>query len=331
MKSNKVYVIAEIGINHEGDVSKCQEMIDAACQAGADAVKLQTIDADANYVNGTESYAVFKDSELTQDETNDMFQYAKKLGVDIFTTCGDLPTAQWVDELNPVAWKISSGLLTHIPMIRALADFGRPMLISTGMAKISEIDQAIEVVKESGNNKISLFQCTSLYPAPPETLNLAVIKFLKDRYGYDVGFSDHSIGDDAAFLAVATGATMIEKHFTFDTKRLGFDHGVSLEHDGFRQLVKRIRLAELIMGTKDKVVGDLININRSKYLRTIVALKKITKGNVFDYENLGVKRALQGQLGYAPKYIEKLIGRTAARSISKGEPVMAEDVLVSDC
>ncbi len=274
MTNKKIYIIAEIGVNHEGDVDKCRSMIDSVVKSGANAVKLQTIDADANYAKGTESYKIFKDVELTCEETASIFQHASDVGVDIFTTCGDLPTAKWVDELNPSAWKVSSGLLTHTTMVRSLASFGRPMLISTGMAINKEIDQAINIIEEEGNNDITIFQCTSLYPAPPESLNLSNIDFLKKRYGYNVGFSDHSIGSDAVFLSIATGVTMIEKHFTYDKSRRGYDHAISLEPKEFHNMVARVRLAETIMGPINKTISDSIDINRSKYLRTIVSLKK---------------------------------------------------------
>ena len=321
-----VYVIAEIGINHEGDIEACRRMIDLAVKSGANAVKLQTIDADLNYVKGTDSYKVFKASELTRDETTEMFRYAQELGIDIFTTCGDLATANWVNELNPAAWKVSSGLLTHIPMIKYLASFNRPMLISTGMATICEIDQAIKSIEETGNNDITIFQCTSQYPTPSEGVNLSSIKFLRERYGYDVGFSDHSIGDDAAFLSVGVGAIIIEKHFTFDSSRIGFDHAISLEPNEFSKMISRIRHAETLLGSYEKVVGDITNKTRDKILRTIVALRKIKKGDILTPYNLGVKRPLPGKRGSEPIFLDNMIGKVSKRSFDIDEPVNIEDV-----
>ena len=152
--SNHVYIIAEIGINHEGSVEKCARMIKAAAKIGVDAVKLQTIDADLNYVAGSESYRIFKDSELTREETANMFSLARANGLDIFTTAGDINTVEWVEKLRPSCWKISSGLLTHIPMVRHLASLGRPLLISTGMASVEDIDLAIKTSQSVGNNNI---------------------------------------------------------------------------------------------------------------------------------------------------------------------------------
>jgi len=323
---DKVYIIAEIGINHEGDVEKCRRMIDLAAESGADAVKLQTIDADLNYVQGTQSYKVFKKAELTRNETTAMFQYAQDIGVDIFTTCGDFPTAKWVNELNPVAWKVSSGLLTHTPMVKFLASFNRPMLISTGMATIDEVDRAIGIIEETENNDITIFQCTSQYPTPLENVNLLNISFLRDRYGYDVGFSDHTIGSDAAFLAVGVGITMIEKHFTFDVSRHSFDHAISLEANEFSNMILQIRNAETLLGSYEKKVSGVMHKSRNSILRTIVALHIIKKGEVFTSYNLGVKRPLPGKRGADPMYLDDIIGKVAKHDFNVDEPVNIENI-----
>ena len=154
-----VFVIAEIGINHEGDVSKCDSMIRAASDAGANAVKLQTVDADQNYVKGTESYKIFKGTELSKEETASMFSLARSLGLEIFTSLGDFQTANWINDLNPCAWKISSGLLTHLPLIEYLAKLKRPILMSTGLANLKEIDDAVKASQTAGNDQIGIFQC----------------------------------------------------------------------------------------------------------------------------------------------------------------------------
>ena len=231
-RSNGVYVIAEIGINHEGDVEVCAEMIDSAAEIGVDAVKLQTIDAGSNYEVSTDSYKIFKSSELTRKETADMFNLAHSNGLDIFTTAGDTTTIEWVDQLNPSCWKISSGLLNHIPIIRHLASLQRPLLMSTGLANIDDIDLAIETIKSTGNDNISIFQCTSLYPAPINSLNLSTIRWLKKRYGYDVGFSDHSASTEACIVATALGAEILEFHVVFDKEMFGPDAKSSLTLNG---------------------------------------------------------------------------------------------------
>ena len=322
----KVYIIAEVGINHEGSVETCAKMINAVADVGADAVKLQTIDAKENYLENTESYKVFKDSELTRQETADMFSLARNRDLDVFTTVGDISTAEWIEKLEPSCWKISSGLLTHIPMVRHLASLGRPLLVSTGMASTEDIDLAIETIKSTGNNDISLLQCTSLYPAPLDSLNLSTIGWLKKKYGYSVGFSDHSLGDDAVFLSIGAGATLIEKHFSLEPSRQGFDHNISLGISDFKKMVERVRIAEKIMGSPVKTLSDPIVKIRDKFLRSIVAIDSISKGEIFSKKNIGVRRALPGEKGSEPKHFDSILGLIAKKDFSVGEPINIEEI-----
>jgi sialic acid synthase SpsE len=324
--SNSVYIIAEIGINHEGSVEKCARMIKEAANAGVNAVKLQTIDADANYVVGSESYKIFKGSELTREETSDMFDLARAKGLEIFTTAGDIETIKWVEELKPSCWKISSGLLTHIPMVRYLASLGRPLLVSTGMASVDDIDLAIETIRSTGNSNISLFQCTSLYPAPVDSLNLSTISWLKERYNCKVGFSDHSLGSDAAFLSVGAGATLIEKHFSLDNGRSGFDHKISLDPNGLKEMIGRIRAAEQIMGEPIKYVSEPIKKMREKFLRSVVAIDSISKGDIFSSENIGVRRTLSDKKGSEPKYFDTMLGLIAKKDFNVNDPITIEEI-----
>lgn len=318
---DNVYIIAEIGVNHEGSAEQCAKMIEAAAVAGADAVKLQTIDADANYVVGSESYKVFKGSQLTRKETASMFNLASEIGLDIFTTAGDIETVEWVEKLEPSCWKISSGLLTHIPMVRHLASLGRPLLISTGMASLDDIDLAIETIKLEGNKDISLLQCTSLYPAPLDSLNLSTITWLKERYGYDVGFSDHSLGIDAAFLSIGAGAALIEKHFSLDPTRVGFDHKISLNASDFKQMVERVRLAEKVMGSPVKSLSKKIVEMRKKFLRSVVAIDAISKGDIFSTRNIGIRRTLPDKRGSEPKYFDTMLGLVAKKDFNVNDPI----------
>jgi len=322
----KVKIIAEIGINHEGSVEKCARMIKEAANVGVNAVKLQTIDADANYVVGSESYKIFKGSELTREETSDMFDLARAKGLEIFTTAGDIETIKWVEEFKPSCWKISSGLLTHIPMVRYLASLGRPLLVSTGMASVDDIDLAIETIRSTGNSNISLFQCTSLYPAPVDSLNLSTISWLKERYNCKVGFSDHSLGSDAAFLSVGAGATLIEKHFSLDNGRSGFDHKISLDPNGLKEMIGRIRAAEQIMGEPIKYVSEPIKKMREKFLRSVVAIDSISKGDIFSSENIGVRRTLSDKKGSEPKYFDTMLGLIAKKDFNVNDPITIEEI-----
>lgn len=319
-----VWIIAEIGINHEGSAEICARMIEAAAAAGADAVKLQTIDADENYMRGTASHDLFSVCALTREETARMFALSRSLGMAPFTTAGDFATLEWVDRLAPVAHKISSGLMTHLPLIRQAARSGRPMLMSTGMADLEQIDVSVAVAREAGVSALGMFHCVSLYPAPPETLNLAAIRALEARYGLPTGWSDHCLGTDAAFLSVAAGACMIEKHFTFDTRRASFDHGISLDPRGLAEMVARVRAAEAMLGRADRPLSAEEKAKAGRMHRILVARRPIAAGEALTTENLGLKRPLEGVTGLPPAAWEQTLGRRVGRDLAVDEAVTAE-------
>ena len=313
----KVFIIAEIGINHEGNINSCLKLIKKAKYAGADAVKLQTINPNNNYVSNSKSFEIFNKGILSIEETKKAFNYAKKNKIKIFTTCGDINTAKWVEKLNPIAWKISSGLIHHIPLISYLSKFKRTMILSTGIAKFEEVGTAVKAVRAKGNNKIVILQCTSNYPVRNENINLSKIRLFKKKYKCEVGFSDHSIGSDAAFLSVAAGATYLEKHFTLNKKSKGFDHKISLEPKEFKNMVHKIRLAEKMMGSKNlKLEKNILKI-RNTLKRIIVAKKDIKKGDKLSEENLSIKRGFNAKKSLPPVMINKIIGKKSLKYAKK--------------
>jgi N,N'-diacetyllegionaminate synthase len=322
-----VVIIAEIGINHEGRLDLCADMIRTAAGAGADAIKLQTVDADASYAPDSPSYPIFKSASLSPEQTNEMFEYARMLGMEAFTTCGDMKTLEWVNRLGPAAHKISSGLLAHVPYLRTAARTGRTLLMSTGMSTIDDIDTAVDAAHQSGAlGRIALFQCTSLYPAPSETLNLATIGWLRDRYKVPTGFSDHSEGIDAAPLAVAAGASMIEKHLSFDPARHGFDHGVSLDPSDFGNMVDAIRRCESMMGEPEKRLSEEEIARARTFMRVVVARRSILSGQKISADDLDVMRARPGSDGIRPRDLEKIVGRHAARELARFDPISETDL-----
>lgn len=320
-----VAIIAEIGINHEGDEESCARMIEDAAQAGADSIKLQTIDPDQNYARNTESYRIFSKGWLDRDVTARMFDLTRKLGMEPFTTTGDVQTLDWVDQLDPAAHKISSGLLTHAPFIGEAAQTGRTLLMSTGMAESNDIDLAVEAARNAGAMSLGLFQCTSLYPAPIETLNLRTIRWLAEKHDLPAGFSDHSEGTVAAALAVAAGATMIEKHFSFDTARPGFDHAISLNRDSFAVMVRRVREAEIMLGSEVKKLTSSERKKAAAMHRCVIATTPIRKGEKLTRENTSLKRPLEGQTGIEPRHYESVLGRTATRDIPSDNAIGDRD------
>jgi sialic acid synthase SpsE len=313
----KVFVIAEIGINHEGNINKCLKLIRKAKLSGADAVKLQTINPKNNYVTKSKSFKIFNKGIFTVNETKKAFNYANKNKIKIFTTCGDIDTAKWVEKLNPIAWKISSGLIHHIPLISYLSKFKRTMILSTGIAKFEEIGSAIKTIKSNGNKRIVVLQCTSNYPVKNENINLNKIRLYKKKFKCEVGFSDHSIGSDAAFLSVAAGATYLEKHFTLNQKSKGFDHKISLEPKEFKNMVHKIRLAEKIMGSERLKLDKSILKARNELKRIIVAKKDIYIVITFSDDNLSIKRGFNTKNSLPPVMIYKIIGKKSLKSVKK--------------
>ena len=319
-----VFIIAEIGINHEGDAETCGRMIDAAKEAGADAVKLQTIDPDKNYVKGTESHRIFSESSLSPEQTSRIFHYARASKISCFTTVGDLETLDWVNRLGPVAHKISSGLLTHTALIRSAADTGRPIIMSTGMADEAEIDTALAAIGR--RVPTTLMQCTSIYPAPPDSLNLRAIRWMERRFEVDCGFSDHSLGTEAAALAVAAGASSIEKHFSLDPTRSGFDHPISLNPQDFRLMVEKIRQTQLMLGVEGKMVPAPLHDARAIYLRCLVAKQPITIGTLLTHDNVAVKRPLPNRRGMPADKLDSVLGCRALVDIAIDEPIQSDSI-----
>ena len=296
-------------------------MITEAAKAGADAIKLQTIDPDENYLKNTLSHKIFSNAQLTKKEIGSLFKIAKNLGVDPFTTAGDFKTIDWVNELNPSAFKISSSLLTCLPIIKYIAKKKRPILISTGMANIREIELAVETAKKANAKSISILHCTSLYPTPTNKLNLATIGLLREKFNLQVGYSDHSLGSDVAKLAVAAGARIVEKHFTLDSKRKGFDHAISLEPPAFRKMVNEIRAMEKMLGKKEKIISKEEKQKIPNLRRYLVVKNDIEKGERFTEDNLGFCRIQGNKNSLEPKYFESVLGRRARKKISSQTPL----------
>lgn len=321
-----VFVIAEIGINHEGSFEVCARMVEEAAKAGADAIKLQTIDADENYVPGTESHTLFKQAWLSHEETARIFELARECGIEPFTTAGDFRTLDFVDSLEPAAHKISSGLLTHTPLIRHATKTGRSLLISTGMNDLAAIDAAVAAAEIPGRPNVALFQCTSVYPAPPETLNLAAVAALEERFRVPCGFSDHSEGIEAAMLSVAAGARLIEKHFTLDRTRPSYDHRLSLEPEAFARMVDGVRRAEQVMGSPQKSLDDRERESARRFLRCLVARREIHAGDRLDDQNVAVMRVMPGKQVLPPSALDMVLGSRAANDITQFTPISSNDI-----
>lgn len=335
-----VFIIAEIGINHEGSLETCLEMVRKAAWAGADSIKLQTVDADENYVKGHPSWTLFRTCALTKDETDEVFQLSRELGMEPFTTSPDPATLSWVDQLDVPGHKISSGMMTNDVIIKKTCALGKPVLISTGMAGTEQIDHAVDIAK-AGNSDIALFQCTSEYPAPFDSLNLATIDWMRQRYDLPVGFSDHSEGTEAAVVAVSLGAVMIEKHFSLDCSRPGFDHKISLDPEGFKALVDGVRAAETggyefaktyaphydkMIGSAERVLPAHIREKAAANLRCLVARRPIKKGEKYTEDNVGLKRPFADRRGLEPMHYDMVLEKYAVSDLEIDDPIKIENV-----
>lgn len=320
----EVLIIAEIGINHEGSLEKCLDMIREAAKCGAHAIKLQTIDPDENYVKGTLSYEVFKKAFLNKEETMIAFDLSRKLGVEPFTTFGDFKTLEWAKDLSPSVFKVSSGLLSSTPIIEELASFNQTILLSTGMAEQADIDRAVSVVKDKHDN-FGLFQCTSAYPCPIDSLNISFMDELRRVFNCQVGFSDHSLGVDGSLWAISRGATFIEKHFSFDKSREGFDHKISLNSQELKELCQKSKLVKSALGSGLKVINKDISEKRKFFQRCLVARKPITIGETFTRDNISIKRPLPDKRGVDPSLFYEVLGNKAQRDFNLNDPILKTD------
>lgn len=320
------FIIAEVGINHGGSEDVAAQMIRVAAVAGADAVKLQTVDADESYAPGTASYAEFKGKELSLDAHLRLKALADELGVILFTTPADAPSFAISEASGFPAFKISSGLATNLPLIRRCAASGKPLILSTGMATLDDIDAALATIKAAGGTEVALLQCTSLYPAPADTLNLTAMLDMERRYGCTVGYSDHHDGALASVAAVALGASIIEKHFTLDRLTPGADHALSLEPDAFALMVSDIRQVEAMRGSGVKHPTDEELRLKAQRHRCLSARRDLTAGHVLQDEDIALMRPLPGENGLPPAAFDATIGRRLSRSIARHKPLTEGDL-----
>jgi N-acetylneuraminate synthase/N,N'-diacetyllegionaminate synthase len=314
------YIIAEIGINHNGDIDLAHKMIDAAADAGAEAIKFQTIDARASYVPGTPSHKVFSDAGFDLEQNRALVEHCNRRGVVFFTTPGDWNSLEIVRALALPAIKISSGQMTNLPIVLAAADIGVPLVISTGGAYLWEVGRVVDELERHGKSDFVLLHCVSIYPAPDETLNLSAIRDMQSAFPYPVGYSDHSLGRVASITAVAMGARLIEKHFTLDRNLPGGDNFLSAEPEEFATLVREIRACEAMLTGEGKRPHPGEEGFRTRMRRRLVATAEIAAGDVITKELVGIMRPLEPR-GLAPEFYEAVVGRKASRHIKQYEPI----------
>lgn len=325
LQGGRTYVIAEAEINHNGKLETALEMIDVAREVGADAIKFQYVIADEIATPDSPYYPLFKKVELSFEAFQQLFAHARRQGIDCFATVPSLGTLDKVLKLDPPILKIGSTNLTNLPLLRAIGATGVPVLLSTGLGTLGEIEQALEALAATPE-KVGLFHCTVKYPAPLATLNLRAITTMRAAFpGYQVGFSDHSEGELAAVAAITLGASILEKHFTLDRTQEGPDHGFSTDPAQFRQLMQAVRGIEQALGdgVKRAVPEEAGAIRGAR--RYLVAGQAIRAGEVLSPDKLQLRRIDASKQGMEPAMLERLDGWRAPRDYQPGQALLWED------
>ncbi len=327
---SKVFIIAEAGVNHNGDLELAKKLVDAAVEAGADVVKFQTFKAEklvcknaekADYQKETtdtseSQFEMLKKLELTEEMHTQLLSYCKEKGILFLSTPFDVESVDYLTGLGMDIMKIPSGEITNYPYLRKVAQTGKKVILSTGMSDIEEVKAAVAVLKEYGSKDIAVLHCNTEYPTPYADVNLNAMLVLRDELGIEIGYSDHTQGIEIPIAAVAMGAKIIEKHFTLDKTMDGPDHKASLEPHELKEMVSAIRNVEAALGDGVKVPSVSEQKNIAIARKSIVAKCRIEKGEIFTEENLTAKRP---GTGISPMRWNDIIGTIAQRSYNEDE------------
>jgi N,N'-diacetyllegionaminate synthase len=332
-----ILIIAEAGVNHNGDLRTAKKMVDVAARSGANYVKFQTFNAEklttsdskiASYqkssVNTDDSQlSLLRKLEITESDHLELIKKCDTSGINFLSTAFDVESADMLRELGQEIFKIPSGEITNLPYLRHIGSFKKEIILSTGASTLKEIEEALNQIVKSGTNieKITVMHCTSAYPALMDEVNLSAMQNISKKFGVKTGYSDHTMGIEVAIAAAALGASVIEKHFTLDRNMDGPDHKASLEPDELSEMIECIRNIEAALGDGFKVptAGELENINAMR--KSIVAKIQIKKGDRFSQENLTTKRPLGG---ISPMKWDSVIGQIAARDYKPDEMIQID-------
>lgn len=325
-----VFIIAELSANHNGSFQNALDTIKAAKRAGADAIKFQTFTADTITIDaknddfllkqgtlwdGKYLHDLYKEGFTPWEWHSELFKTAKDEGLICFSTPFDFSSVDLLEELNTPAYKIASFEITDIPLIEYVASKGKPIIISTGIAEIEDIELALDACKRMGNNDIALLKCTSSYPAPIEEANLIMIKDIAERFNVISGLSDHTMGSTAPIVATIMGAKIIEKHFILDRSIGGPDASFSMNEQEFTDMVKAVREAEKAIGNIDYTLTEKQKKGR-EFCKSLYVVKDIKTGEVISSDNV---RSIRPGYGLHPKYYKEILGKKINRDLVKGD------------
>ncbi len=330
--------IAEAGINHDGNIETAKKMVDAAVSAGADYVKFQSFKAeklvtpnaltstyiDAGSHKGESFRDLLKRLELTEEGHRILKAYCDKKKIKFLSTAFDAQSFDFLMQFKPDVVKVASGDLTNLPFLRHQAASKLPIILSTGMATLGEIEEALDAITKTGNTKIVLLHCVSWYPAEIETTHLRYMETLKKAFGYPVGYSDHTLGINVTIAARALGAVVLEKHFTMDSKQFGPDHAASIEPQEMTAMVKGIREIESALGSSVRQFGPKELGQRKVHRRSIIVSRPVKAGEKFSEKNLTIKRP---GIGIKPKYWDDIINTKSSRALQPEEILAWSDII----
>lgn len=314
-----VYIIAEAGVNHNGDINLAKKLVDIAKKAGCDCVKFQTFSADkivtkqaekaeyqkVNTKNNNSQYEMLKKLELSYEEFNELKKYCDEVEIDFLSTPFDEEATDLLEKIGVNAYKIPSGEITNKPLLQYIAKKNKKMFVSTGMCTLEEVQKAVTWLRDVGNEDIVLFHCTSNYPASYETVNMEAMLTLKREFGYPIGYSDHTKGIEISLMSVAYGATVVEKHFTYDRHADGPDHKASLEPDELIRMVEAIRHIESARGNGEKKPTEAELSTRNVARKSLVWSRQMAIGDIVKKDDIQCKRP---GTGIEPEHLEALIG-----------------------
>ncbi|MCK5579890.1 MAG: N-acetylneuraminate synthase [Candidatus Omnitrophica bacterium] len=329
---NHVFVIAEAGVNHNGDIQLAKKLVDVAVESGADAVKFQTFHAEslavpqaqkADYQKETtaaeESQVdMLKRLELSQDAHKELLAYCQRKGILFLSTAFDLKSVDLLNDLGVEIFKIPSGEITNLPLLKHVAFKNKPMIVSTGMATLEEVEEMVAVLKACGNERFVLLHCVSCYPANVEDVNLKAISTLGKTFNVPVGYSDHTAGIEIALAATGMGVAVLEKHFTLDQSMEGPDHKASLNPGELKRMIQGIRNVEKAFGDGIKKPAESEIVNLHVVRKSLFAKEAIQKGDVFSEKNITAKRPAEG---INPMKWDQVVGQKAKRDFKKEEMI----------
>jgi N,N'-diacetyllegionaminate synthase len=327
------YIIAEVGSNHNGDMQLCRQLIDAAATAGAQAVKFQSwsdssLVSEEEYARNTEysdkkkHFGSLREMvtayQLTVEQHHVAHAHCRSRGVAFCSTPFSIEEVDLLESLNVPFFKIASMDIVHLPLLRYVAQKGRPVVISTGMATLAEIEQAVEAVRREGNEQIILLHCVSIYPPDPETIHLRNMATLREAFDLPVGFSDHTLGTAIPLAAIALGACIVEKHFTLDQDMAGWDHAISANPEQLQAIVEGGQSIFAAMGSGRRIVSDAEIEKRKRFRRSLIARRKLERGHLLTDSDFDAKRP---GTGIAPNEIQYALGRRLVTDVDAGHVI----------